>query len=326
MLKFLIKRKQHPVSTGNAQTAARTIETWQIRLRDTDAVLEGLGEIAIWPHLGIGPAEVAKDIQALSASEFDSLTTIERFLQEQRISSPVRFGFELALLDYDAKTRKCSLGELLWKKPVSPVTCHRLVGMKMLDEASSTSSIPKRSHLKVKINGNELHETVPLLKTLLTVINPKSLRLDANGSLDYSSASFLCDALEGSNLILEQPFAPADLAGHDRLQQQTSVVVALDESMILDPLGAEETSCRQLVMKPMYTGGLLQTRDRGIQLLAQNRSICITHVLESAVGRGGAIHLATGFASTGPHGVGHQTDALLIDTEGQIGHGGSFDA
>ena len=324
MLKFYIERKQYPVRTGNAQTMAKKIETWQIRLHDADGRHEGLGEIALWPHLGIPPTEIEEDVRALGSRDFDTPTAIETLLTHETFSSPARYGFELALLDYWSKTRECSLGEFLWQRPVGPVTCHRLVGIEMLQVAANDSIEREGIHLKVKVNGANFTETLPWVQHLIAKSPPKSLRIDANGSLDYESASYLCEALESTNLILEQPFAPTDLASHDRLQRQTSVVIALDESMIVDPSGAESTSCQQLVMKPMYTGGLFQTRDNGLRLIDNQRSICITHVLESAVGRGGASHLAAGFSSTGPHGVGHPTEPLLIHTKGQIGHGGSF--
>ena len=53
----------------------------------------------------------------------------------------------------------------------------------------------------------------------------------------------------------------------------------------------------------MFLGGLLATEALAERALAAGKSVCITHALESSVGRENALALAAAFSESGPHGV-----------------------
>ena len=161
------------------------------------------------------------------------------------------------------------------------------------------------------------------MNELITKQPKLMLRLDANGAWTYDQARTICDALSGaSDLIIEQPLDPRDLRGLDTLQNNTSHIIALDESLVFDEQAALDTSCKQCVVKPMYMGGLRQSQLFVAKAQALQKSICVTHVLESEVGRAGALHFAAGVNDKGPHGVAdplrYEASVRIPDT---VGHG-----
>ena len=106
-------------------------------------------------------------------------------------------------------------------------------------------------------------------------------------------------------MVVEQPI-PADEFEHlETLVSAAPVPISLDESMVVD---AERVlripRLWEVVIKPMFLGGLC--RAFGLAKRAQEKGlkVCITHALESPIGRLGALHLASAIGMEHVHGVG----------------------
>ena len=179
------------------------------------------------------------------------------------------------------------------------------------------------SAIKLKGGVHAFDDEILFLQDLVTAHPSLKLRLDANGAWTYDQAITLCEALSAhEHLVLEQPLDPRDFQGLDRLQRATSHVIALDESLVFDQRSALDTACKECVLKPMYLGGIRSSQLIAARAQALAKRICVTHVLESPVGRAGAIHFAAGVGDVGPHGVGDpkQHESIVSISE-CVGHG-----
>ena len=58
-----------------------------------------------------------------------------------------------------------------------------------------------------------------------------------------------------------------------------------------------------MVLKPAFLGGLITCYQLGQRILANKMAVCVTHALESDIGRLGALHLAA--ALNGDHAFVH---------------------
>ena len=176
--------------------------------------------------------------------------------------------------------------------------------------------------LKLKVGKIDPADEYNHLSAVLTQHPSIRLRLDANGAWALSHAQRIC-ALTAAypNVIIEQPLPAHAFESLADLQQQTTTVIALDESFVLSPEQALTTGCLEMVVKPMYAGGLMASQRLCNRILKANRRICITHALEGPVGRAGAQHFAAGIPTDGAHGVGNDSSADYVNLKNAYGHG-----
>ena len=152
--------------------------------------------------------------------------------------------------------------------------------------------------------GNPVEDRA--LCTGIRMAEPQNpLRYDLNGS--WSRDTALTDLSHMENLgpcVVEQPLDATDLEGLAQLVAESPVPIAADESVVLDPAGTLDIpGLAQVVLKPMFVGGLVAARDIANRAHSQAMSVCITHAMESDVGRLGALHLASVQPIQGVHGL-----------------------
>ncbi|MCB9537130.1 MAG: hypothetical protein H6704_12835 [Myxococcales bacterium] len=155
--------------------------------------------------------------------------------------------------------------------------------------------------LKVKV-GPDLDAADALLTALRAAAPGLALRVDANGAWTRDQAAAALDRLARHDLAwIEQPCpALADLAW---LVARTAVPVAADESVVADAAGAVEVAA-VVVLKPAFLGAPLRTLSLAAEAARRGVGVCVTHALESPIGRAGALHVAAALADGGVHGVG----------------------
>jgi O-succinylbenzoate synthase len=122
-----------------------------------------------------------------------------------------------------------------------------------------------------------------------------ALQVDGNGAYSAADASHLAGLDEFGLLLLEQPLAPEDLAGHAELARQLATPICLDES-IVSAAGAvaaiQQGACSIINIKAGRVGGYLEAvrihdvcADRGIPVWCGG-------MLETGIGRAANIALA----------------------------------
>ena len=309
---------------GNAHSPnAHQLQGWHIVLRDDREQLLGVGDALVWPQFGLTNDQVRNDLTHFEQQCLDlDVNEILGWMDSTKIASAVHYGVELACLDLMAKRSEQTLAQQLWSEVRTEVRCHKLLGS-VREAATQESEIEKA--IKLKVGVHELQEELDFVDALTSDQPMLAVRLDANGAWNLDEALRVCDRLSSKpNVVIEQPLDPRNLLGLDRLQQQTEIPIALDESLVFNPIGALDTSCRECVIKPMYLGGLRASQRLVERAQARQKSICVTHVLESAVGRAGAVHFAAGVDDDGPHGIGDpQVNQLNVKLSKAFGHGAS---
>ncbi len=268
---------------------------WWVRLEASDGAV-GWGEAA--PHAGFGSgAEATRR----------ALATLDRLegrplgaLVEGPATGAAEVDFALALAAGDALARRAGvpLAATFSTAHGVIVEAHALVR----DAADARAAVAEGARaLKVKI-GADLDAADALLAALRAAAPGAALRVDANATWTRDQAAAALDRLARHELAwIEQPCGElADLAW---LAARTPVPIAADESVGVDPAGAVEVAA-VVVLKPAFLGAPRRTLSLAAEASRRGVGVCVTHALESPVGRAGALHVAAALADGGVHGVG----------------------
>jgi L-alanine-DL-glutamate epimerase-like enolase superfamily enzyme len=148
-----------------------------------------------------------------------------------------------------------------------------------------------------------MEEEIFCLRQLCCQLRPgMRLRLDANGAWDYDAARRFIDALAGLPVeSLEEPLQTGSLETLSRLQEQTPVALALDESLgYLRFKEVLDSNIRRLVLKPAVLGGIAHGFRMAEEARAVGKQCVVTTVVESAIGVHAACQLAAAVDSLNP--------------------------
>jgi O-succinylbenzoate synthase len=149
----------------------------------------------------------------------------------------------------------------------------------------------KRLKLKVR-KGWDLE----ILKTVRNTFPNLPLQIDCNGGYELNDMDFFREIDKLNLAMIEQPLFYSDFHGHSILQQQISTPICLDESIrsLRDLRTAIQlNSCKIINIKYGRVGGLLNALK--LQSMAHDAGIScwVGSMLESAIGMGINIELAT---------------------------------
>lgn len=281
-----------PVKT--ADTALVRREGWLLRLEDA-AGRVGWGEAAPWPGLGGGPAGTERDLEALAdalpAGDLDREAIAAR---SAGLAPEAAFAWETAALDLLGQAEGVALGALLGVDPLPErVAIHALVASAVEAQDAVRDGA---TTLKVKIGADTLEaDDVRVAAIRAAVGLDVALRLDANGAWRGDAAVFAARRFAAQEPEwLEQPVPPADLDLAARIRRDAGVAVALDESLAARGLEAvlAAEAADVIVVKPALAGGLVAARALAAGAAAVGLRVCVTSVLEGAIGRAAALHLA----------------------------------
>ena len=274
----------------------------------------GSGDVAPWPGFGADETVVEAELQELAATivgrALPSLAEVLEWLGETLCGPVVRHGLEGAVLSLMSQARGQTLGQYLWSLAETRVPVHGLVSTPEEAERMGRAGVQT---LKMKVGGS-VPEDARRVLAVRSKCPRVRLRLDANARWSREQAATFLDALgETEQIILEQPVAAEDFAAFEWLKGRTGIQLSADESTVLSPTRmVEDPAVDEVVLKPMFLGGLLAAERIARDALSRGKGICITHALESSVGRGNTLTLAAAFSAAGPHGVTSQ-DWPIVD-------------
>lgn len=265
-----------PAVTSRGALAERRV--WLLRLSDhSDPHRVGSGECGPIPGLSLDdtPAfgnsarEVANRFNTLHLHAGDSLAWFETTRLFDGLPS-LRFGFETALLDWMGGGRG-----LLWPSAFAcdgaPLRTHGLIWM---DSPAGMAAQAKAKLdagfgvLKLKIGALPRDAERALLGEIAAMRPGVTLRLDANGAFDATSAlAYLAD-LEGLPVeFCEQPLRPGQRDVLGRVCAESPVPIVLDEELI----GVDTPTARRqlfadvwphgVILKPALLGGFAACDD-----------------------------------------------------------------
>lgn len=281
----------------------------------------GRGESAPWP--GFGLETHASSVAAIrgAASRLIGLPR-EAYLAAAAdlprlapvAASPcARHAIDLALHDLAAQNANLSLAQLLsGPSALSEVTVNAAIPRLPADEAARAAVDAVASGvwtIKLKVGGAPLAEDVARVRAVREAAGPSvRIRVDANQSWSEDEAIQALTALQPFDIeYCEQPVAADAIEMLARVRAATGVRIAADEA-VRDLRTArrilEAGAADVLIVKPMALGGLHAARAVAAQAVEFGAGVVVTSLLETDIGRTGALHLA---ASLGPgrfaHGV-----------------------
>lgn len=217
---------------------------------------------------------------------------------------------EQALLDIEAQRRGVPIASLLAAGAAIPArvaTAALLTARHPADLAgeAATAAVDGFRVLKLKLTGVRAEDRIRLASVMDAAGPGVRIRVDANGCLTRSQAPGTLRELADLGVeLIEQPLAPEDLDGAANLRRQGLVPMAADES-IHDLASARAVlharAADFLVLKPMRLGSLRLATEIAAEAREQGVEVFVTTVLEGAVGRSGALHLAAALDATRPH-------------------------
>jgi o-succinylbenzoate synthase len=225
-------------------------------------------------------------------------------------AAAARHGISTALVDADARADGISLCE--WfdpeRSPASVPVNATIGDCSPADvETAALEAIEAGFEcLKVKVGGGPLDRDVERLRAVRhTVGDDPTLRVDANGAWSRNTAETALEEFADLGVAyLEQPLAPADLAGHAALRDGP-IDIALDESLahhnvatVLDA-GAADVC----VLKPMVLGGPGAAYAIGTRCRGSGVEPVVSTTIGSVVARTAAVHVAAAIPDVRPCGL-----------------------
>ncbi len=278
-----------PLGMRTARGAVAVRRGWHIVLDARGH--QGWGDVAPWPGFGADHAAVEAALERLDLRAetlpFD-------------LPAPVLHGIEQAQLDLAARLAGMPLARMLSAEPARRVGTHRLVA----DAAAARAAVADGAiALKIKVGAEPLDADDARVGAIRAAAPAADLRLDANGAWDRATAARSIERLaRHAPAWIEQPLPADDLDGFAALRRNSPLPLALDESVALFAEAIVGLAA-VVVIKPMFVGGLRRSLDLARAARREGARVCITHALDSRVGRLGALHLAAAYEGVGGPGV-----------------------
>jgi O-succinylbenzoate synthase len=270
------------------ETSAGTMATRRsilVRLEDDGAV--GWGEAAPWP--GQTPDTIDDVWDALDP------VTGPGFEPPDLLPATAAAALDEARADLAAWREGLPLWSAL-RGSDQPIAACPAVGMfESIDGlVAHVSGLAERGIRSIKLKIAPGHDTMPLA-ALRSNFPALAIGVDANGSYRTTDTSTLTAIDELGPAYLEQPLAPAELAGSARLRAQLDTPVILDESVTdaasIDAI-LEAGAADAITIKPGRLGvtGALDTVHRAVD---RGVEVKVSGLLESSIGKAYSLAFAT---------------------------------
>ncbi len=280
---------------------------WEIRegiivkLRDDQGKV-GWGEIAPISWFGSESFTAAREF----CEQLPPVIDGERIFQISDRLPACQFGFESALAMVKGDLPLISLVPPIL--PLFRLSALLPAGEKALSTWSNLWQQGYRT-FKWKIDVYPLADELSICQQLLQTLPAEAkLRLDANGGLDFDSAScwlYTCDMHscmhpnQAKVEFVEQPLPPNEFAAMQTLSDSYATPIALDESIAsLQQL----QSCYEQGWRGVYVikPGIIGSPRRLQQICSEYRlDTVFSSCLETVIGRSAAIQLASNMSSLG---------------------------
>lgn len=276
---------------------------WLVSIGDGNH--QGYGDCAPFPQAGTESHPQALPLlQQTGSREWGDIGALLSILETKRADFPAAcHALETAALDLQGRKSGIPLRRLLNASAGDQIRVNAFSGS-ICKENALKSRHQGFKIIKLKAGIHDLEEELRCLRRLCKALPPPvRIRLDANGAWNMDKALFFLDAIADLPIeSLEEPLRSPDLAGFSRLQSQSPITLALDES--LQQMNLDEvlscTNIRRLVLKPGVLGGLRYSYAMANKAAAAGKESVITSLVESAVGIHAACQLATAVDALSP--------------------------
>ena len=227
--------------------------------------------------------------QAIDGESFDSDDLLSLVHIHTEGIPSARFALETAVYDLLAQEEGKPLSIYLNPHAPTKIAVNGISGIHSPGDGFKV--------IKVKVGFRNLFDEIENLVMLTQSFGKDILfRLDVNGAFDLPQAIRFCKEMEAFNIdYIEQPLPAEELVDLAELSYHTKVPIAVDESLT-DFNSAEkiveEQAATVFIIKPMLSGGFIES-EKIIQLAREeNIRTIITSSLETSIGRMACLHLA----------------------------------
>ena len=225
-------------------------------------------------------------------------------IMDQQISSGITRGqpiakaaVDMAVLDVIGKKNKQAISTTWLSKQQNEIDLSYLISVKDIEEAAEKAHIAKSEGymgVDVKIGINP-EKDIAILTTIKAIVPDVYFRVDANQAYGLKEAMYLAKAMEEIGVdVFEQPLVAADLLGHAKLREFTTIPIALDES-IWTPADVARAiqmqACDVVVIKVTKMGGLSGAKRCGEIARAAGMDLLGGGLTESSLGLYASAHL-----------------------------------
>ena len=279
--------------------------------------ISGFGEIAPLPVLSKENLKMAqKQILSLRKVLIDSTIPkgvtklsgkFELWLKRYRLSSSVRCGIEMAVLNLLGNTKQTPFCRLVNPLSLQNISINGLLEgteTKVLQEARGMIKHGFRS-IKLKVGNTSVDEDIEKVNTLKKIIHRHArLRLDANQNWALSTAIIFGKKIGTSTIeYIEEPLYNSSQI--TKFFTQTKLPVALDENLNLYTPREIGRRIRKLkgvkaiIIKPTLLGGF----ERSMQFIRAAKKLKIQTVISSSFESGIGLIALANFAAcvSAPH-------------------------
>jgi L-Ala-D/L-Glu epimerase len=259
-----------------------------------DDSLYGIGEASLPPYLQETQESVINFLQSIDMSSMkgrDHSQILEQ-LHQKPGNNAAKAAFEIALLDLVSKRNNVPAFEFLGLKNSLPHNTYT-IGIGPLEEIpEKLEDATQFERIKVKLGSDHDKEIINEIRKY----TEKPLCIDANqGWTDKNTALEMIKWLSDQNtLLIEQPLAKADLAGHAWLSERSPLPIYADESLQgIEDLDKVRNCFSGINIKLMKCGGPWQA----VQLISAAKRSGL-HVLLGSMNESSCANIAAAHLSS----------------------------
>lgn len=191
-----------------------------------------------------------------------------------------------------------SLESLINYSDFSALTLKKAIPLTSLCDANSLESLALHSEeltsqgfhtLKMKVGKYEIEDEIKRVKCVAGTMQAcGSIRLDANQCYNFKQALQLCKGLEDTSQVslLEQPFKPDQWLETERLIQETSLPIMLDESIwtVSDVIKAADIGAKYVKFKLCKHFGISGSLNLIQRARSYNLNVIYGNGVQTAIG------------------------------------------
>ena len=223
-----------------------------------------------------------------------------------------RFALETAILSLVCQIKQQSLSQLLRPNAPHTIAVNAMLGDINQQTKKRIQSFENKgfSCLKFKLGRQSPQHEARQLQQLFDWLTPETrIRLDFNKSLTLTQSQwflhFIGQALATQTAridSIEEPLKHYNNQYYQLLQQQTTIPLALDESL-QEYEWKQDFPVRRMILKPTRLGGILKSWQIAQTAQQLGIEVVITSMIESAYGLWPICHLAAALDNHLAHGL-----------------------
>jgi O-succinylbenzoate synthase len=260
----------------------------------------GWGDVAPLPGFSTESIETAqRDLEAAAPSLVGqtAAAALDRVAAWAGASS-VRCGLEMALFDAQARDAGRTLPHVLGADPRPVVAFNALVTEGTEGLAKTTKQLRATGYraVKLKVGRRSVEDDIARVRAVHEQRGTMALRLDANRAWSLEAARRFAEAVADVPIdYIEEPLG--DPGALPRLASETSLPVALDETIQAGAVPGDHPYAAAVILKPTLVGGMQAAQRLAHEAARLGIQPVLSASFESGVGLRALVALAAGLGT-----------------------------